>query len=462
MMKKMIGVVAVLLGCGCAGASGPVDGEPVGTASEALGSCASGQLPVLAATASSVQQIFLASKAIDGDLTTRWSSNQGMPQWLQLDMGSPVFVSELDIDWQTAYATKFEIQAGNDGTSFGTVIASGTTQAGWQNLTGLNVVARYIRILATGATGYGNVSIVETKVIGDSNAACPTLETSCGQSVKVLASSAQASSTEFSYTPASAAIDENYGTRWSSAYTDNEWLALDLGSTVRVDSLRIIWQHAFASQYAIQTGPSLSGPWTTVVDMTNAALGAQTVPNVNASTRYLRFQGIKRATQYGYSLYELEVYGSRDTSCLLPGPWQFDAADTTMTPSTGFWTVSGNTIAVQFSGISFTFGSGPTGVFFEQPVAVVQGGTYNLNLTVSNVTAAPALLTASLSGAGSTGAIESSGGVVTMSFTVSSNPGPNPVLILDASAPFGVFCPGCNGGTGLTDYVVSASLTKTN
>jgi hypothetical protein len=461
-------VLAASLGCvvvaGCAGTPGSTGGESVASTSQALGACGSSQLTVAAATASSTQQEhFLASYAIDGNLTTRWSSNQGMPQWLQLDMGSAVFVSELDIDWQSAYGTSFEIQAGNDGTNFGTVIESGATQAGWQAITGLNVVARYIRILATGATSYGNVSIIETKVIGDTNSACPTQETSCRQSVKVLASSAQASSTQSSNTPASAAIDQNYETRWSSQSTDNEWLALDLGSTVRVDSLRIIWQNAYASQYAIQTGTSMTGPWTTVVSMTNSADGAQTVPNVNASTRYLRLQGIKRATQYGYSLYEIEVYGSRDSSCLLPGPWGFDATDTTMTPSTGFWTISGNSISIDFSSGSFTFGpNGDSNIYFQQPVSVVQGGTYNLNLNTT-VTSAPGILGASLSGAAPVqGVTVSSSGLVTMSFSVTSNPGPNPVITLALSSPFGVYCPTCNGGVGIATYALGASLVKTN
>jgi hypothetical protein len=452
-----------VLAAGCVAAPAPTGGELVGTSAEALGTCGGSQLAVAAATASSVQgSHFLASYAIDGNLTTRWSSNQGMPQWLMLDMGSPVFVSELDIDWQTAYATSFEIQAGNDGTNFGTVIASGASQAGWQSITGLNVVARYIRINATGATGYGNVSIVDTKVIGDTNSACPTTESSCGQSVKVLASNAQASSNEFSYTPASAAIDQNYGTRWSSAHTDNEWLTLDLGSTVRVDSLRIIWQRSYAAQYAIQTGPSMTGPWTTVVNMTNTASGAQTVPNVNASTQYLRLQGIKRATQYGYSLYEIEVYGSRDASCLLPGPWVFDSTDTTMVPATGYWTVTGNSVSVDFSSTSFTWGANGPGLYFQQPASVVQGGTYNFNLNL-NVSSAPAIVGAELSGAAPVDGIQSNGGLVTIPFSVTSNPGPNPVITLILSGPFSSFCPSCTGGgVGVATYSAAASLVKTN
>jgi hypothetical protein len=36
----------------------------------------------------------------------------------------------------------------------------------------------------------------------------------------------------------------------------------------------------------------------------------------------LRLLGIKRATQFGYSVWEIEVYGSRDLSCqnLLASP----------------------------------------------------------------------------------------------------------------------------------------------
>jgi hypothetical protein len=465
-------ISAVVLSLGaCGGAPGQTGSDRSGTTRQALGSCGGQILTVAKATASSEQNNghFAAAFAIDGDPTTRWSSNQGMPQWLQLDMGQVVFISELDINWQTAFSTSFEVQASNDGTRFGSVVFSGATQAGFQTIADLNLTARYLRIFSTGATGFGNVSIIDTQVVGDSNSACGSVESLCGDSVRLDATAAQASSTEQSFTPASNAIDEDYGTRWSSKFTDNEWLAVDLGTKSRVDSVRIVWQHAFAAKYAIQTGTSMTGPWTTVANV-NGQIGAQTVPNIGATTRFLRMLGIKRSTSFGYSLYEFEVYGSNDTSCLLKGPWQFDAADTSMTPNTGFYTVTGNSIAIDFNGTSFNFGpTGDSNIVFQQPFTPVQGASYALTLNVNNTGTGPAIFSAFLAGAGapvntppSGWIVDGSAGTLVMNFNVTSNPGTSPMLDLSLSGAFAGFCPGCNGGVGLATYTVGATLTRTH
>jgi hypothetical protein len=454
-------VIVTLLGCGARQEGRDVE---VARSGLTLGTCGAAILPVAAATASSEQNngFFSAAKAIDGDPSTRWSSNQGTPQWLELDMGKVVYVSELDIDWQTAYATAFQIEASDNGTNWGTVALSGATQSGFQFITGLNVTTRFLRILATGATNFGNVSIVDVQVVGDANNACATTSSGCGQSLKIIPSAAKASSTQFSYTPAAAAIDQDWGTRWSSNSTDNEWLAVDLGTQARVDSIRVTWEHAFAQQYAVQTGTSISGPWTTIATV-NGQFGPQTVSLNVASTRFLRVLGVKRATQYGYSIWELDVYGSRDLSCFLKGPWQFDAADTTMTPNTGFYQISGNTISIDFSGQFFTFDPAQSGVVFEQPVPVVQGGSYALSVLVDNTGTGPALLSGTLSGSSATafGEVDSGIGTVVLSFDVTSNPGAHPMIDLNLSGAF-AGCPTCNGGEGLATYTVSTSMVRTH
>ena len=70
------------------------------------------------ATASSLENSsFPASAAVDGNTSTRWSSSFSDPQWLQVDLGSSQTVCEVTLDWETAYATEFQIQVSADGTS---------------------------------------------------------------------------------------------------------------------------------------------------------------------------------------------------------------------------------------------------------------------------------------------------------------------------------------------------------
>ena len=65
---------------------------------------------------------------------------------------------------------------------------------------------------------------------------------------------ATASSSEWAgtYRP-TAAVDGNTGTRWSSAFSDPQWLQVDLGATHRISRVALNWEAAYA-------GPSRSRP----------------------------------------------------------------------------------------------------------------------------------------------------------------------------------------------------------
>src|SRR5262249_30419550 len=64
-----------------------------------------------------------------------------------------------------------------------------------------------------------------------------------------LGSEATASSVEGAGTPASAAVDGDMATRWSSAWSDPQWLQLDLGANASVSGFSIAWEAAFATAY---------------------------------------------------------------------------------------------------------------------------------------------------------------------------------------------------------------------
>src|SRR4051794_39146207 len=50
-----------------------------------------------------------------------------------------------------------------------------------------------------------------------------------------------ASSSESAAFPATAAVDGNAGTRWSSGFSDPQWLQVDLGAAYAVDQVRLNW-----------------------------------------------------------------------------------------------------------------------------------------------------------------------------------------------------------------------------
>ncbi|MCL4548571.1 MAG: discoidin domain-containing protein, partial [Bacteroidetes bacterium] len=104
----------------------------------------------------------------------------------------------------------------------------------------------------------------------------------------------------------SKAVDGNNGTRWSSAWSDIQWIAIDFGSVTTFNRIKLNWEAAYGKQYRIEVSNDNSN-WTTLLTQTNGQGGIEQY-NVSASARYLRIYGTKRGTQYGYSLYEIEVY----------------------------------------------------------------------------------------------------------------------------------------------------------
>ncbi|MFC9291371.1 discoidin domain-containing protein [Streptomyces sp. NPDC057052] len=119
---------------------------------------------------------------------------------------------------------------------------------------------------------------------------------------------ATASSTENAGTAAALAVDGNTGTRWSSAATDAQWLQVDLGATATVTRVALQWEAAYGKDYRLQISADGS-TWTDLRTVTGGDGGTDT-HDVSGQGRYVRMQGVHRATAWGYSLWEFQVYGT--------------------------------------------------------------------------------------------------------------------------------------------------------
>src|SRR2546430_958926 len=108
------------------------------------------------ATASSVENAGLpASAAFDGNAGTRWSSQFGDPQWVQVDLGATATVDQVVLTWEAAYATAFQIQVSADAATWTSIYSTTTGTGGTQTLT-VNGTGRYVRMYGTTrATPYG-------------------------------------------------------------------------------------------------------------------------------------------------------------------------------------------------------------------------------------------------------------------------------------------------------------------
>ncbi|WP_432930720.1 discoidin domain-containing protein [Microbispora sp. CA-135349] len=271
------------------------------------------------ATASSTENAGTpASAAVDGNGATRWSSAFGDPQWLQVDLGATATLSQVTLVWEAAYATAFKIQVSGDASTWTDVYSTTTGTGGTQTLD-VTGSGRYVRVYGTArATAYG-YSLWEFQVYGTTSSA------TCGTTDAALGRPATASSTENAGTPASAAVDGNGATRWSSAFGDPQWLQVDLGSTRSICRVVLTWEAAYATAFKVQTSGNAS-TWTDLYSTTGTG-GTQTL-DVTGSGRYVRVYGTARATAYGYSLWSLTVNTTGGSTDPTTGP---------TTPPDAFW-----------------------------------------------------------------------------------------------------------------------------
>ncbi|MCD1259250.1 discoidin domain-containing protein [Paenibacillus athensensis] len=332
------------------------------------------------------------SLAVDGNAGTRWESAFSDPQWISVDLGSTQSVNKVVLNWEGAYGKSYKIEVSTDGSNWSQVYSTTTGAGGVETLTFGAANARYVRLTGTvRGTAYG-YSLYEFEVYGSGSttqtpptlaaaattvgsagtvtftdnsawrsaisavkvdgttvatnqytvaAGSITLNASLFSTAKTYAITVQASG----YSDASAslvvnaassggtnlalnktvttstgavqagnyAVDGNAGTRWESASSDPQWISVDLGSTQSVNKVVLNWEGAYGKSYKIEVSTDGSN-WSQVYSTTTGAGGVETLTFTAANARYVRLTGTVRGTQYGYSLWELEVYGSGSTT----------------------------------------------------------------------------------------------------------------------------------------------------
>ena len=114
------------------------------------------------------------------------------------------------------------------------------------------------------------------------------------------------------------AIDGDTSTRWSSPYDDAAWWQVELAQPQNIGKIEILWGAGAAGQdYDIETSADGTN-WTVAASITDGNLytggETETIWINQSNVKYVRFQGIKRDTQYGYSFWEFQVYPITVTS----------------------------------------------------------------------------------------------------------------------------------------------------
>lgn len=114
---------------------------------------------------------------------------------------------------------------------------------------------------------------------------------------------------DFGLLPASYAFDGDPNTRWSSVWSDPQWIYVDLGSRYDLCKVVLKWETAMAKNYRIEISDDAQN-WISIHHVNGNYSSNNTIENLNGTGRYVRIYGTQRTTQWGYSLYEFEVYGT--------------------------------------------------------------------------------------------------------------------------------------------------------
>ncbi|MFJ8579602.1 discoidin domain-containing protein [Micromonospora sp. NPDC093277] len=287
------------------------------------------------ATASSTENAaFPASSAVDGNAGTRWSSAAADPQWIQVDLGSSRSICRVDLSWEAAYATAYQIQVSDNGSTWTTGYATTTSTGGTQQLT-VTGSGRYVRVYGTARATVWGYSLWEfaVRTSAGSPPSSPPPSTPPpstpppstpppstpppGGDVLLsygkpgFASSYQDDGACWQCNP-SRAFDLDPASRWATSATtgwvDPGWIYVDLGATATIHRVVLQWDPAYATAYQIQTSNDAS-TWTTIYSTTSGKGFKQTL-NVTGTGRYVRMYGTARNSTYGYSLWEFQVYGT--------------------------------------------------------------------------------------------------------------------------------------------------------
>lgn len=218
----------------------------------------------------------------------------------------PRIVTKADLDWAPAHGRDYAIQVSGDGTTWTTVARrTDRASAGSDTLTFEPVTARYVRLVGTeAARKQDGFALWSMRVFDAADLALHRPTT--------------ASSSEVPSLGPENATDGDPASRWASAYRDGEWIQVDLGQVQPVRRVLLDWETASGKDYDIQVSDDGTN-WKTAAAVRDKPAGARVddLTFAPVSGRYIRMQGIKRTSSFGYSLRRLEVRAASPATNLL-------------------------------------------------------------------------------------------------------------------------------------------------
>jgi len=108
------------------------------------------------------------------------------------------------------------------------------------------------------------------------------------------------------------AVDGNFSTRWSSAFSDPQYIVIDLGKVFKLKEIILYWESAYAKSYQVLISDD-DVTYKNIFTETNGDGGIDKIVT-SESARYVQIYCIQRATQWGNSLYEVVIHSEETTA----------------------------------------------------------------------------------------------------------------------------------------------------
>ena len=280
------------------------------------------------ATASSGSGDYAAQYAIDGKWDTRWSSNFGDSEWWQVHFEKAGEISGLKINWETAFAEKYEIAVSMDGQQWQKVYDVPEGDGRTDILFFKPVEAQYLRIqcLQRG-TGWGN-SIYEAKFYNGEQAPVCIADSSRPDAGPELA------------------FDGDPATAWHSAADGVQKFEARLPEKFGLGGLELKWGADFAKVYAVELSAD-GAQWSPVFSEKGGNGEKDYVFFPSFDAQYVRIVCRESSAGQGYALAQIELKGGEEQATPIRA-YQAKARDAKLgwfpmwlTRQQEFWTVVG-------------------------------------------------------------------------------------------------------------------------
>jgi hypothetical protein len=205
--------------------------------------------------------------------------------------------------------------ASGSSNTYSIAAVSGATSYTWTLPSGWSGSSTTTSISTTAGSAGGTISVRANNACGGGTARTLAVSVTGTSSNLALNKTTVTSTVEAAGLEGSKAVDGNATTRWASAYVDPSWIYVDLGASYSINRVKITWESAYGRDYLVQVSPDASS-WSTIKTVAGNTALSNDWTGLSGTGRFVRMYGTARGTAWGYSIYELEVYGT--SGCTLP------------------------------------------------------------------------------------------------------------------------------------------------